>query len=189
MAEKKEKDKTSFSGRWQHKYLENFEKDDNGEWQYKGGYYTFANPNADEKRLKKNMLICSVIALLGGLGGGLIPAPGSLDIWYVVLPLALTFLMAALLLYKSACLYTAKSPLRDYDYKSTLGTAGLWNTGLMIAAGCTVIGEIIFLCLHGMEGVQTAILFLICETMAFVGSVLWRKAYKKADYKLIDSKK
>lgn len=184
MADKK--DKTSFSGRWQHKYLENFVKDEKGEWQYRGGYYRYANPNVEEKKVKKSMLTASVISLLGGLGGGLIPAPGALDMWYVVFPLAVTFLMAALLLYKSASLYMAKSPLRDYDYKGTVGTAGVWNTGLMIASASTVIGEIVFLTLHNMEGFQTALLFLSCEILVLISAILWKKAYKEAVYELVE---
>ena len=82
----KKNDKISFSGRFQHKYLKNFVKDDKGEWVYTGDHYRYTNKDIPEKKMHKHLLLLSLAGVTGAAGGGLIKAPGTIDAWYIILP-------------------------------------------------------------------------------------------------------
>lgn len=186
MAEQKKKDRTSFTGRWQHRYLKNFVKDEKGEWQYRGDHYRYAGSDEEQKRMRKRLLVLAAAAFAGGLGGGLITAPGTLGTWYVILPLALTFLMTGFVLYKSVSLFFARSVLRDYDYKSLVGTAILQNLAAMVLAASAGLAECVYLVLNGAENnAAGAVLFLLCEAAAFGFMRAWRCTMQDAVYVVI----
>lgn len=186
MAEEKKKDRISFSGRWQHRYLKNFVKNENGKWQYKGDHYHYVGSDEEQKKLRRNLLVYASAAFAGGLGGGLITAPGTISTWYVILPLALTFLMTGFVLYKSVSLFFARSILRDYDYKSLIVTSVLQNLAALVLSSASGFAECAYLLLHGAEdNVLGAVLFLLCEGIAFGFMWVWRKTIKNAEYEVV----
>ena len=172
----KKNDKISLSGRFQHKYLKNFVKDDKGEWVYTGDHYRYTNKDIPEKKMHKRLLLLSLAGVTGAAGGGLIKAPGTIDAWYIILPLALTLLFSAVMLYKSISLYFSKSPLRDYDYKSNVETPQVFNLFAMTCGALSMITEIGHVIFFGTEGlVLGMIAFLICEGIVCLSAVYWRK--------------
>lgn len=179
----KKNDKISFSGRFQHKYLKNFVKNDKGEWIYAGNHYVYVNETVPEKQMHKRLLLLSLASVLGAAGGGLIKAPGTIDAWYIILPLALTLLFSAIMLYKNISLYFSKSPIRDYDYKSNVETPQVFNLFVMTFAALSIMTEVGHVLFVGTEGlVFGMIAFLVCEGIVCVSSIYWRKTMNECVY-------
>ena len=179
----KKNDKISFSGRFQHKYLKNFVKDDKGEWVYTGEHYRYTNKDIPEKKMHKHLLLLSLAGVTGAAGGGLIKAPGTIDAWYIILPLALTLLFSAIMLYKNISLYFSKSPIRDYDYKSNVETPQVFNLFVMTFAALSIMTEVGHVLFVGIEGlVFGMIAFLVCEGIVCVSSIYWRKTMNECVY-------
>lgn len=179
----KKNDKISLSGRFQHKYLKNFVKDDKGEWIYAGDHYRYVNEAVGEKKMHKRLLMWSLVSVAGAAGGGLIKAPGTIDAWYIILPLALTLLFSAIMLYKSISLYFCKSPIRDYDYKSNVETPQVFNLFVMTFAALSIMTEVGHVLFVGIEGlVFGMIAFLVCEGIVCVSSIYWRKTMNECVY-------
>lgn len=186
--DKKEKSRISLSGRWQHRYLKNFVRNADGSWKYIGTHYLFKGTEEEEKKRRRFLLLLSAAAFAGGLGGGLVSAPGTLDTWYVVLPLALTFLMTGFVLYKSISLCFAAHRIRDYDYKSLIVTTAIQNMAALVFSAAAVIVEFVYVVLNGAgQNFAGTILFVGCETAAFVFSFFWRKKKNEMDYEEIKS--
>lgn len=179
----KKNDKLSLSGRFQHKYLKNFVKNEKGEWVYGGDHYVYVNTVIPEKKMHKRLLLLSLAGVLGAAGGGLIKAPGTIDAWYIILPLALTLLFSAIMLYKNISLYFSKSPIRDYDYKSNVETPQVFNLFVMTLAALSIMTEVGHVLFFGTEGfVFGMIAFLVCEGIVCVSSIYWRKTMNECVY-------
>lgn len=184
--DKKEKSRISLSGRWQHRYLKNFVRNADGSWKYMGTHYLFKGTEEEEKKRRRFLLLLSSAAFAGGLGGGLVSAPGTLDTWYLVLPLALSFLMTGLVLYKSVSLCFAARMIRDYDYKSLIVTTAILNAAALAFSAAAVITELFYLVLHGAgQNFSGTLQFLACESIAFLFSFFWRKKKNEMNYEEI----
>ncbi len=183
----KKNDKISLSGRFQHKYLKNFVKDDKGEWIYAGDHYQYMNKDIPEKKMHKRLLLLSLGSVLGAAGGGLIKAPGTIDAWYVILPLALCLLFSAIMLYKSVSLYFSRSPIRDYDYKSYVETPQVFNLFVMTCGALSMVTEAGYVLFFGTDGlVMGMIAFLACEGIVCLCSICWRKNMNECVYERVE---
>lgn len=114
--------KTSAAGRWQHRYLSNYHKDENGKYVYDGDSYDLDRMNggaAGKAHPFLPVVVLSIIAIAATIASDIVPAPGQTSRW-VFLPEAGSFVFGAITLWKIFDLLSEKLPSPDYVYERTV---------------------------------------------------------------------
>lgn len=181
MAEKNKKKK----GR--RAYLDDFQTTVSGEMIYCGAYYAFQGGARARKRFLLKMAALSGVAVVLSVLSGCVPAPGALNCFYVLLPLLGSILSAVSVLWAVIRLITGGEELREYIYSATMEEFPL-RTALCVGfAGLGLVGELLYLVLHGMEGKLFGMLiFLLCQLLVLLLSVFCRRTAKASVWKRLD---
>ena len=114
MAEKNKKKK----GR--RAYLDDFQTTVSGEMIYCGAYYGFQGGDRARRRFLLKLAAASAVAAVFSVLSGCVPAPGTLNCFYVLLPLLGSILSAVSVLWAAIRLIGGGETLREYVYTATV---------------------------------------------------------------------
>ena len=171
MAEKKYKGRKA--------YLNDFRKNEQGEYEYQGNLYEW---QGEKKEYLKNigiLLGCCVIMLTMLVLGTCLDAPGALNCIYVMFPAAISLVFGISVAWGIGRLCFAEYPMRAYIYEATFQAIPFRSMGTMISAGITIVGEVMYLLLHGIENMLTgAVILILAEGIGLLFGSFIRKTVK-----------
>ena len=167
--------------------LQDIEKDSSGNYAYKGVIYRF---RGDFKAfiLKAWALMALVVALV--ILGGLFPATGAMDTWYVIIPYASTVAASGFMVYRLVIWTGGKGELRSYEFERTARRTEMNLYILIFLAIVTLALEIMHLVVFGLgEYPKGAILLMISMALTAGLGVLTLKHFNKANWENIGDAK
>lgn len=143
-------------------YLEDFQKNVNGEYVYTGAAYTFASANGMSRRQALGMLwLFGGILLVCAVVPGCVPAGSMLGCAYVLLPYGGMLIGTVCALWALARLSVNRDPLRAYIYKSTVEALPGRSLLAFIFSAAALVGQLIYLFSHGFgDGLSLLVLVL-----------------------------
>ena len=160
--------------------LQDIRKDESGTYTYQGEMYKFRGDFG--AHIKKGWIFTCIIAL-AAVGGGLLPATGMMDTWYVIIPYAATVGAAGFIVYRMVHWTSGKGELRSYNYERTARNFGVNIYILLVTSVITLVSETVHLFINGLgEYGKGAIILLICMTIAFLGGLALLKHIKSAEW-------
>lgn len=182
MAEKNKKKK----GR--RAYLDDFQTTVSGEMIYCGAYYGFQGGDRARRRFLLKLAAASAVAAVFSVLSGCVSAPGTLNCFYVLLPLLGSILSAVSVLWAAIRLISGGEALREYVYTATVGEFPL-RTALTVGfAGLSILCELLYLILNGAEGkIPGLLLFLISQGIVLLSALFCRKTAGAAKWKRLEN--
>ena len=171
-------------------YLDDFQTSVSGEMIYCGAHYAYQGGGGERKGFLLKITALSAAAAVFSVLSGCVPAPGTLNCFYVLLPLLGSILSAVSVLWAVIRLIAGGEELREYIYSATMEEFPL-RTALCVGfTGLCLVGELLYLVLHGMEGKLFGILiFLLCQLLVLLLSIVCRRTAKAAAWKRLDKGK
>ena len=154
-------------------YLKDTCLEANGEYTYTGAHYDLKGSKAAAIKaliMAGGMMLISII-------GGIMPATGAMDTFYVILPYATTVALSGFLLYYNLkWVHWGGVHLRKYVYEKTIPRIPKVSMAVTIAAFLTLVMEIFHLIRYGMgDYPKGAIVLLICVAVTgVIGIFLFR---------------
>lgn len=181
MAEKNKKKK----GR--RAYLDDFQTTVSGEMIYCGAYYVYQGPAGARKAFLLKVTGSAAAAAVFSVLSGCVPAPGTLNCFYVLLPLLGSILSAVSVLWAVIRLIGGGETLREYVYTATVEELPLRTALCIGCAGLSILGELLFLLLNGAGGkVPGLLLFLLSQGSVLLASLFCRKTAAAAKWKRLE---
>lgn len=155
-------------------YLNDFHQTLSGEYVYQGATYAFDGSKQQRQHLYYKLLAIGAVLTAAGVTSGCVTAPGSLNCVYVLLPYMIAFIAALSLIWALCRLWAGGSPLREYIYRATVEQFRPRALIAAAAACCAVLGETVYVLLHGTEGLVTGmILFLLGQVLTAAAAIFW----------------
>ena len=177
MAEKKYKGRKA--------YLNDFQKNAQGEYEYQGNLYEWQGEKKEYLKHIGILLACCVIMLTMLVLGTCLDAPGAFDCIYVMFPAAIGLVFGISAAWGLGRLCFAEYPMRAYIYEATFQAIPFRSMGVMISAGITIAGELLYLLLHGAEKMLTgALILLLAEGMGLLFAFFMKKTVKNMAKKM-----
>ena len=171
-------------------YLDDFQTTVSGEMIYCGAYYVYQGRTEARKGFLLKVTAASAVAAVFSVLSGCVPAPGTLNCFYVLLPLLGSILSAISVLWAAVRLISGGEQLREYVYTATVEAFPM-RTALSVGfSGLSILGELLFLLLNGAEGNFFApALFLLGQGLCLLCSLLCRKRTSAARWQRLDNNK
>ncbi len=181
MAEKEPK-----SRRGRYAYLDDYQKNDKGEYEYKGDRYRWI---ADEDTLKKLRIwlrIISAAAFALEIAAGCIPAPGVGYTVYIILPYVISIAGSFSVCMAAWRLCGEADPMRGHIYKNSVEKLPL-RTGLtMVSSAVCAVAEPVFLIIRGSsDNLGFGFLFIVIEVCVFCLEFLIMRNTKEDNWEII----
>lgn len=154
-------------------YLNDFRVNTNGEYVYMGKMYIYRQQKKSFKKAVCEIWAICIVAVAGLIVNGCIPAAGTGNCPYVILPY-----IASLLSFVSVCwalcrLTCAGENMREYIYNATVEKIPLRTGAAAVCAAVSFAGEIIYLALNGSDNnIIYSVLFLTFEMFSAVSSLI-----------------
>lgn len=141
-------------------YLNNTRLNDKGEYSYTGGYYEI---KGGKETSIKALVLAALMSLFSVLGG-IMPASGAMETWYVIIPYALTVILSCFCFYYTIkWFYWGGVKLREHVYERTIPRLVTTSRGVGIAGIISLVTETLYLITHGLgEHGKGAIILIIC---------------------------
>ncbi len=139
-----------------------------------GVTYTFEGDDRARKGLYFKLLILGLVMAFCGLTAGLIPAPGALNSFLILVPATISFMTTLALLWGLIRMWKGGATLSEEEYQATLDQFPPRGTCTAVCAGVSIAGELLYVWKNGLngQGVYMAA-FLICQALVLAGAVLW----------------
>ncbi|MCI8482821.1 MAG: hypothetical protein HFH41_00605 [Lachnospiraceae bacterium] len=175
MEEKKKKGKRA--------YLEAFQKNAEGKYEYKGEFYCWQGTE-QERRKKMRRLWVLCLVMLGAIGAaGSVEAPGTLNCAYVILPYVVEFVAGISVFWGLCRLSAGGDPLRVYVYQASAEKIPERAVVTVIGAAAALAGELIFLLQNGLDGKWAGLgVFLLLEGMVIFLTLELRRCIRKMEW-------
>ena len=166
-------------------YLNDIYTDVNGRAVYTGKMFTYDGPLPYGAARSRICLYCGAV-LLCVVAVGVLPAPAMLGYgkFYVTLPFMLEALGVFLMLWAAIRMLYHGASLRAYIHEATVKKLPWWLEMTAVFAGLSVVGNVIYLALHGFGGqVVVSLAVIVFQVLAallallgrrFVGAMEWR---------------
>lgn len=168
MAEKKRKKRRA--------YLDAFQKNEEGKYEYKGKLYRYREGEKSlHRELMRLWILClSMMAVL--IAAGCTDAPGAANCAYVLIPYTVNFMTGISVCWGLYRLTAGGHPLRAYIYQASVAQVPGRAAATAIGAGAAIAGEVFFVIRNGMEDKMAGfVFFLFLEGAAMLLAVLIRK--------------
>ncbi len=170
-------------------YLNDFQKDEKGQYVYQGTLYEW---KGEKGTLHRELMVLwgLCIAMLASLlAAGCVDAPGAMNAAYVVLPFAVSLIFGISAGWGLWRLSLGGSPLRSYIYEQSAGRLPGRLAGTMLGAGLAAAGEIVFLFRNGLRGKLTeSLLFMALEGLALAMAAVFRMRVKKMAWEIAENR-
>jgi len=139
------------AGKKRKHYLNDFNQAVNGEYIYTGTCY---RPQMDSSRfstLRVRIIAVSILSAAFVLAAGLLPAAGSLNCFYVILPFLAVIICCFVKAGKLARLFFTGDTVREYIFLKTVPEIPGWTIAETVASAITLIAETVYLIMNGFE--------------------------------------
>ena len=176
MAEKKYKGRKA--------YLNDFQKDENGEYAYQGNLYAWQGENSLLRKKLIHLWGIGILTVILLAAAAWIDAPGATGTFYVVIPVCAALVFGVSMLWGLGRLTSGGKVLRAYVYEATVGQLPIRAVLTMVSAGAAVLGELLFLTTNGIgEKTGKALIFLVMESAVFLLCWIFRQEILKMVWK------
>ena len=164
--------------RW--KYLNDFVEDENGNYKYVGRVYRLLEEGTTLRREITVLWLLFAAALVCHLAAGCLPVSGMLGTFYVVLPYSFVIFGLGFWLWALTKLMEGRREMREYIYNSYTRLPMIAKS-TALAAAITILGEIIYILIHGFEGkaALTLLLLVLLALPLLFALLTWRRAEKQ----------
>lgn len=126
------------AGKKHRSYLDDFQRDVNGEYQYHGAHYRYAGM-MEYRTLRRSLWLCCGCGSALVLVAGCLPGATAGAAWYVTLPTMLALVAAGVLLWTTAQWSRGGMTLRAYVHARTVRRL---PAEALIAAGMSAFGAV-----------------------------------------------
>ena len=126
------------AGKKHRSYLDDFQRDVNGEYQYRGAHYRYAGM-MEYRTLRRSLWLCCGCGSALVLEAGCLPGATAGAAWYVTLPTMLALVAAGVLLWTTAQWSRGGMTLRAYVHARTVRRL---PAEALIAAGMSAFGAV-----------------------------------------------
>ena len=126
------------AGKKHRSYLDDFQRDVNGEYQYHGAHYRYAGM-MEYRTLRRSLWLCCGCGSALVLAAGCLPGATAGAAWYVTLPTMLALVAAGVLLWTTAQWSRGGMTLRAYVHARTVRRL---PAEALIAAGMSAFGAV-----------------------------------------------
>lgn len=126
------------AGKKHRSYLDDFQRDVNGEYQYRGAHYRYAGM-MEYRTLRRSLWLCCGCGSALVLVAGCLPGATAGAAWYVTLPTMLALVAAGVLLWTTAQWSRGGMTLRAYVHARTVRRL---PAEALIAAGMSAFGAV-----------------------------------------------
>ena len=126
------------AGKKHRSYLDDFQCDVNGEYQYRGAHYCYAGM-MEYQTLRRSLWLCCGFGTALVLAAGCLPGATAGAAWYVTLPTMLALVAAGVLLWTTAQWSRGGMTLRAYVHARTVRRL---PAEALIAAGMSAFGAV-----------------------------------------------
>ena len=126
------------AGKKHRSYLDDFQRDVNGEYQYRGAHYRYAGM-MEYRTLRRSLWLCCGFGTALVLAAGCLPGATAGAAWYVTLPTMLALVAAGVLLWTTAQWSRGGMTLRAYVHARTVRRL---PAEALIAAGMSAFGAV-----------------------------------------------
>lgn len=159
-------------------YLDDFQRTASGAYVYNGELHYFVEQGMTRVRALTVLWALTAGMAAAAVTAGCVPAAGTRDTVYVLLPYAGSLLSVASVVGAMCRLTTGGDPLRDYVYRATVGQFRARGVLVLLFAGGTLLGGAVNLRLHRAgELLSGTVIFLICEALVFIFAFLWKSVF------------
>lgn len=156
-------------------YLNDFRKDVNGSYLYQGSYRNYAGSMAYGKMQCRLWLLCGG-ALAALAAAGMVPAPGAMQQFYVLLPYAAALIASISAVWALARMSRGGQHLRSYVYDQTVAKLPLRCLLTGVFAALTAAGEGIDVFLNGAQNAgMYAAIFIVLTAAAAAANLAARR--------------
>lgn len=161
-------------------YLEQFRKNESGEYTYQGKLYIWKEEKHSRKSSVTWLCLKWAVLMAAAVANGCIPAPGMGNTFYVLIPYAGQVVAEASLGTALFSMIAAGNPLREYQYEAALKKVPLRAELTAAFSGVSILAEIIFLIREGAgEAAAMAVLFLVLGAVAAGSALLLLRQFQK----------
>ena len=126
------------AGKKHRSYLDDFQRDVNGEYQYRGAHYRYAGM-MEYRTLRRSLWLCCGCGSALVLAAGCLPGATAGAAWYVTLPMMLALVAAGVLLWTTAQWSRGGMTLRAYVHARTVRRL---PAEALIAVGMSAFGAV-----------------------------------------------
>lgn len=157
-------------------YLNNFEKKADGNYEYRGDYYSLSGGEKETRGQLRCLLAGGIAILALILIEGCFPVPGLSRSAYVLIPYVVQLAGAAGVCAAVVRLFAAEYPLREYLYETTIQKLPFRSGIAGVFGGMTLLGETVFLICNGSDGqVKMIVLFYIVQMAVLAAIIVFRR--------------
>ena len=163
-----------------HAYLDDFEKDLNGNYQYRGAHYYYKGTQPRGKALAGLWVLCgggtACLLAAGFVHGATAHAP-----FWLLLPYMAGLLAGVYVLYLLVRLTAGGDPLRAYIHEQTAQKLPGVCLAAAVLAALTAVAQLVQLALGG-QNLATRLLFAALQTVAAAAFIRASKRFKVLKY-------
>ncbi len=143
-------------------YLNDFSPALNGDYVYTGRYYRPEMEDDDFSQRRIRFIIAVIISVIFVFAAGLLPAAGSTNCFYVILPFLAMIICCFVKTGKAVRLFLSGSRVREYAYIKTVPVLPGWTIAEEVSAAATLLAETVFLLVNGFESRVLYTVIYIC---------------------------
>ena len=184
MAEQNHKGSSRKSGR--RAYLKYITLTPNG-YEYTGPVCRCQNPPGERKRLLWQQGCCCAVMVVMAVAAGCLPAPGTANCFYVLLPYLWALSAVVLTCLAFGQLAVGGEPMRRYVYDRSLPKLPVRLGFTVAGAALTLAGETFYLLTAADDGkFWAAALFMACQGGILTAALAMRRLCERMRYKVED---
>jgi len=166
-------------------YLNDFSPRVDGGYDYNGTLHSFQEDSMSRRQAMARLWVLSGVSAALIIIAGCVPAAGTANCPYVLLPYAGSAVSAVSVIWLMARMSYAGDPLRDYVYKATVEQYELRSMLVIVFAALSLAGDALYLILNGVQGlVWGTIAFWLCQGAAICAICLWRRTFSRLTWKI-----
>ena len=156
-------------------YLDDFEKDLNGNYQYRGAHYRYAGEHPHSRVLALLWLFCGGGAALT-VGAGALPGATAHAPVYLLLPYMAEVGLTGSIVWAMTRWQAREYPMRAYVYKATVKALPGRCMAEAVLAGAGAAAEVVYLLLSGAGGHGLmAALYLLLKAVSVAAALSARR--------------
>ena len=161
-------------------YLNDFTPALNGDYVYTGGYYRPEMDHAVFSQFRVRFIISVIISAIFVFAAGLLPAAGSTNCFYVILPFLAVLICCFVKTGKAGRLFLSGFRVREYVYLKTVPLLPGWTIAETACAAITLLAEAIFLLINGFEGrVLYTVVYICLIILTMIADLMMLKNIRK----------
>ena len=165
-------------------YLDNFQKTASGEYIYSGNILEFNGDENAFKSFKLKMCVLTIVGFILSLLSGILPVPGAINTWYIILPYALEIIMMGMGIYKELRLFRNGIKVREYIYDKTFKEFKSIFYVAIVGSTLSLIGEIVYWILNSFTFL--VYVYILCKIICIIISYINISITKRNIYTVIN---